>query len=561
MGDPKNPLPFRFGELTYDDFDRLSYLVAHLDDPRVLKMRAPDGGLDTVRPRDAKPDEAAWGIQAKRFTAQISWSNCKESLDRAVAQWGKPDRVTFAFPRDLTNNQHKLFVRHLVDRHPGVDVDWWGQTKLTAALNSSAAGAAIAKEFFHREDPADVVDRALRAGGPLKTGEDVLARHEATGDFLQTSNPHFRFTTAAGQRGDEVAAVPGSAMRMQFARGGQQLTVDAVPKADTALEHHGPKGRFAFSDPDRAIGLIKAVQTHGGRADLGEATISFERVPPPFDELVKEVNGVVTVRAELDAEPWATRLKVETDLGTEELDFDLSPGPRQAEWDAVLVGHRFGIRLEMRFVWQHDRDAGLIEINWQFTRATGSARDRARSLGLIVALHGTGTFALYDRDEVREPLHEATVPQPVPADLRGLRDVYQNLAEIQEFAGRTFGPPPDEFSGEESFNLAYLADQLRRGETSASISDATFVITAAGARDFQPGGADLTLKEELYAAFFGREVHVGQRISHLPKMRIGQWIRRRDGDWDVKLVPVSPSAAKVTVEYLKHDEPYPGNHT
>lgn len=79
-GDPKHPLPFPFGSLTDDEFDSLVYLLAQVSDPKVAKLRAPDGGLDTVRPSDDDPLVAAWGIQAKLHREHIKWADCRRSL-------------------------------------------------------------------------------------------------------------------------------------------------------------------------------------------------------------------------------------------------------------------------------------------------------------------------------------------------------------------------------------------------------------------------------------------------------------------------------------------------
>lgn len=125
-GDPKHPLPFPFRGLSDDEFDELVYLVAHVADSAVVKTRAPDGGLDTVRLAEDDPLRAMWGIQAKLHRDQPKWANCKESLDRAVEQWNVR-HVTFAFHRNLTVGQHKNFVKHLVGRHRGVKVEWWAR--------------------------------------------------------------------------------------------------------------------------------------------------------------------------------------------------------------------------------------------------------------------------------------------------------------------------------------------------------------------------------------------------------------------------------------------------
>ncbi len=81
-GDPKHPLRFPFCELTDGEFDELVYLVAHVTDPDVIKTRAPDGGLDTVRPADDNPLRATRGIQAKLHRDQIK---CRTARSRSTA--------------------------------------------------------------------------------------------------------------------------------------------------------------------------------------------------------------------------------------------------------------------------------------------------------------------------------------------------------------------------------------------------------------------------------------------------------------------------------------------
>jgi hypothetical protein len=172
-GDPKHPLPFPFRELTDDEFDELVYLVAHTTDGDVVKTRAADGGLDTVR------------------------------------------------------------------------------------LNLRDPGRTIAKRFFHHDDPADLVDRATRARGPLRTAEDLLEREGTTGEFLRTADPHFDFHTINRPWSEaEPPRTPNAAMRLQFRRGQQQLIVDAVPRNAAALLEYGPKGSAQFDDHDRALGSL-----------------------------------------------------------------------------------------------------------------------------------------------------------------------------------------------------------------------------------------------------------------------------------------------------------------
>lgn len=252
-GEPKHPTAFPFRELTDAEFDELVYLLAHVSNPCVAKLHAPDGGLDTVCPVPSNPTTAGWGIQAKLHREQIKWTNCKESLDRAVANWRAP-KVTFAFPRDLTVNQHRLFHKHLSGRHPGVAVDWWGETKLTALLLEGPAARGIAKRFFHSEDPAELADRAIRAGTPLRTAADLLQREEATGEFLRSADPHFDWvSTKRATTPGPVALAPGTAMRLEFGNEGHELIVDAVPRTPAAVEHFVQRARWSSPVPPIAI--------------------------------------------------------------------------------------------------------------------------------------------------------------------------------------------------------------------------------------------------------------------------------------------------------------------
>jgi hypothetical protein len=550
-GDPKHPLPFAFRELTDDEFDELVYLVAHVADPSVVKTRAPDGGLDTVRLAEDDPTRATWGIQAKLHREQIKWPDCKKSLDRAVEQWKTP-HVTFAFPRDLTQGQHSNHVKHLVGRHAGVKVDWWGATKLTAVMTGSDAGRAIARRFFHAEDPADVVDRALRAGGPLRTPADLLEREGAIGDFLRTASPHFDFhTTRRPTSHEAVAQAPNAAMRLEFADEEQQLFVDMVPRTAAALEHYGPKGSFAFKDHERAVALLDDVQRHGGRATLGEATVRFDRIPPPFDELLSEFEGVVSVRAEREAQPWAARITAETDEGKATLDLDLAPAQAEPSWDAKLVGQRHGVTVELRFVWRHDDGVGTVATTWRLTGVMGSVEERAQALAVIVALHGEGTFAVTDRDERRPAMILATERRSMPDGLRGLRDFYRNLAEIEAFAGKSIGPPPEEFGADDVHNVAYLAHLLRRGRLGGTIKSGKVFVSAEAVSHFRRSGNEIEIRDNLMAKLFGRDVHVADRVLHLPPMQVRHATRRPEGVWEVELVPVAGDEARMETEFRR----------
>ena len=550
-GDPKHPTPFPFEALTDDEFDDLVYLLAHAADPEVAKVRAPDGGLDTVRLSAGDPLVAAWGIQAKLHRGHIKWPDCKQSLDRAVAVW-QARAVTFAFPCDLTQGQHKLFHKHLGARHPGVALDWWGQSKLTAMLLASPAGRGIAKRFFHSEDPADLADRAIRAGGPLRTAADLLERETATDDFLQSADPHFGWISTKSPRGTPPAPPqPGTALRLQFSRNDQQLVVDALPRPGALPPGVGPRGALVFPDEsgrEEAIKLLHAVGTLGGRAELGRVSLRIDQVPAPFDDLLTEpIEGLVTVRAHREVPAWAATVAVDTDEGTATLDFDLATEEPGDEWDARLVGARHGLTIELRFVWSHSEQVGTLNLHWRFSSATGAADERALVLALLIGLHGTGTVEIRDREEHRPALCEQTTPTPVPDDLRFLHTVYDALATVQRFAGSTFGPPPEEITYEVAQQLAWLAQALRDGGYDAMLSNASMRCGPEALGSFRRSGSTIEVRETLCAEFFGRELTVANRSVQLPLMVIKQATRLPGSEplWDVELVPAIGDQAEV----------------
>src|SRR4051812_44558289 len=100
QGDPRRQRQYRYGELTPGEFEGLVFRVAWADDRRVVRLQAPDGGLDTLLPDERRPGKAAHGLQAKRHTRSIDRDDCEQSLDRSVDLW-EPRGLTFVFPRDL----------------------------------------------------------------------------------------------------------------------------------------------------------------------------------------------------------------------------------------------------------------------------------------------------------------------------------------------------------------------------------------------------------------------------------------------------------------------------
>jgi hypothetical protein len=188
---------FPLRELSPEDFERLCTYIVTMDFPDARRLAPPDRGADAIAPRDGAAVRV-W--QFKRMGHQISWPKCVESLDVAVEHHA-PVHVTFCFPRDLTAAQLLKFKAELQDRHPGLLVDWWGETYLVGRLLSGPQGERIARAFF--QDPAkttEVLLAAVTAGSPLETGSDVARVLAAIGSRT-AQDPDFHYSATVREVG------------------------------------------------------------------------------------------------------------------------------------------------------------------------------------------------------------------------------------------------------------------------------------------------------------------------------------------------------------------------
>lgn len=94
--------------LTPSGFEQLIYEVLRVTHPRVIRMRAPDGGADLI---DPGPPLQVW--QAKHYR-ELKWSDFRKSLERAVAVH-KPEIVTFVVPSDLTAKEYEGWEKLVKD--------------------------------------------------------------------------------------------------------------------------------------------------------------------------------------------------------------------------------------------------------------------------------------------------------------------------------------------------------------------------------------------------------------------------------------------------------------
>jgi hypothetical protein len=555
---PLGPRKFNVAGQHDEDFDELCFQLIRLEFPGAVKMRAPDGGADALLPRQGTADgyERCW--QAKRYPGDIHWPHCIESLDRAVERY-QPDRVTFCFPKNLTEGEEAKFDEKLRQRHPEITVDYWNGSELAGRLISSQEGERVARYFFGQEVDLAAMERAFQAGGLLQSGEQALERSLAIGEFLAGHDPYFSYPSGQREVGTPAPAPSEeTAMRVEMQREEVIAHADAVPRHAEAIERYGPKGRVIFADTDagkEARERLGQVMKEGGELLLeeGAASLTFDQLPPLFKEFVgRPMEGRMRFQVEEPAvpPPWPARVEVESDRGDAAMDFDLGPSAEPPEgWDVALQDTRGGLTLTVLFRWDHETNKGEMRVNWSYTMDLSPARDQLAAVRLLNALHGRGTFRLNDRSETR-PTVDITMEGKRPDELlKALQAVFADITTIEEWTGAELPIPAEGISRQEVVDLARVAQTIRDRGHSVNFEAFTANVLPSALPEIEEG-REIMIGHTLDAEVLGQVVHLGQTKMKLPRTKIASIHALADdakSRCKIRVVPADAESASVWV--------------
>jgi hypothetical protein len=551
---PITPDRFRFAEQSDDDFDELTYRLIMLEHPRAVKMAAPDGGLDTLLPLPGR-DGYSRGWQAKRYTGNISWSKCKESLDRAVEQYGI-EQLTFCFARNLTVNHEKLFVKHLVGRHAGVTVDYLNASALTARLTQTDEGQRVARHFFGDRDALARIERAQRAGGALASESDARERSLAVGEFMASSDPYFSYPTAQGEVGLPMPAAPAqTVMSVEHTRGAITVRTDAIPRDAEAMKRYGPRGQLIFSANDagrRALRALQRALTQGGEVEIDSSGVSarWDQLPPMFAEMVGEtVEGKVKIVVGAPMSLWPARITADTDRGAAAIDLDLAAQDSEEDWEFLLSGSNAGLTFTIRGRWDPVAERGEVNMTWTHTRDDSPAREQAPVLAFLKALHGSGTLRIEDRSGRRPSVEQKLRSSQESQGLSDLLWLFEAVALIEERAQATVRIP-ESISGQDAQALALVAQCVRDGGQEVTFRSMEFVSAPDGPLLSEKEITDVSVHQQLDARVLGQVVPLGKTITELPPLRI---VHREPasegppGHLRLRLAPASGEPAEIWI--------------
>ena len=387
-GEPKPSPPYRFDDLTPEQFEMLVFRLAWLEDRRVVRLRAPDGGLDTVLPRsEGTVAQAERGWQAKRHTGRIDTGDCRRSLDRAVEHWS-PAAVTFAFPHDLTASEHAAFVRDVASHHPGTQVDYWSKSTLLALLDT-IEGRRVATATWQEHDPVVLATQMLRAGSALQGGRDIAEAERAISERLgdATADYDWIIIHGAADSGGDPPLTPGALMRITLTQDRHAMYADCVPRhasPERCPEVHvnvddSPAGRQAREWLDTLRGA-------GGRLTIADGvTLSVSDIPPPFDDLVPGTafaGQQVTIKAISEPVPLYARITAGPLHDRASIDIDLLPVDPTPDWDAALEGRLGRLVVTLRFRFDVHLDHGKAHFNFSYKNANAPSRSQGCSYAL-----------------------------------------------------------------------------------------------------------------------------------------------------------------------------------
>jgi hypothetical protein len=451
---PLGPRRFDLGALSPEDFEALCVRLARLEVSGVTGTRAPDGGADALLSDPAGGYRRAW--QAKNHR-HIDWRKCQESLDRAVENYGIV-QFTFCFSVDLTNNDRRRF-EELRARHPGVEVDHWGASELVGRLSGSEDGQRVARFFF--EDPegsTELIARAVRAGGELRSVDQAVERVRAVGEYMD-GDAFFVYPLTHYPKGAGPPAPPGTMISVEYPEGGRVVRIDAVPRDAEAAERYPARMRVALKGPE--ADRLERARLRGEILHLDRgAEVTFQSLPPAFASDVGRTFEA-ELRIDFTPDPWTAEFRAITAAREESLRVTMEPMVAMPEWDRAYEGRFGGLTISLLTRFGEGREA--VGVTWTHRSDGSPAREQLTALRFLAAMHEEGEFVMHECEEGQRLLNRPNDSVAIDARLPALLSLFADIVSIEDWIGADLRVPA-EISAEEIQMIAQIAHAVRSGK-------------------------------------------------------------------------------------------------
>lgn len=528
---------FPYLDLHDEAFEELTFLLARLEEPDLVRPKAPDLGLDgVVLGKGDAP--APRGFQSKHFTTgSPSWLQCRKSLNDAIANYNVK-HVTFTFPRDLTGKQIKKFNQELADRYPEVKVDFWGASELTARLLTSDESERIARHVFG-VDEYERMSRLIRAGQDLDTAGQAISVLGATGNLF-SDDPYFDYRI-----GTRPASVPDSppaasvVMRLEVGDEHGVHSIDAHARPAALAADRLPKGTMHLAG-EEAIRRFQEFLRVGGELELEHVRMEWEQQPKHIAKLLgSEVDEAsVVLRSEPVLQPRPIRIQFQTTTGEVSLDFDTQPTAPPPGWDFALVGQRGGTTMQMTL-----RRRGEMNVHWSWQMgASHSADEHLVGLKILEAAAGEGDVRIIDLQSGKTLAVAASPEKPLDETIEILKRVLEDIVALESWLGVKIDVP-EEITGPDA-NAVRWAVELIKGVES-TWNDINFILARdPGEEPFSEAGI-VQVRRSLLLDLFGQQYELGEEATYVTGAKLVSTEQVPDGHKFV-LQPATPDAKMLT---------------
>lgn len=452
MAKAKGPTDYPLHDLPADRFEQLGFLLARTENPSVVPVRNKDAGLDARLPDDRGATSRGW--QAKRFTKEIHWAQCRDSVQTALAFW-RPPRITFVFVNDLSAKDQRAFEDDLASRFPLVRLDFWSGSEVQRRIRDTAEGRRAVAWLFN-DDKADkeAMLRAIATGSALSSTQQTAERQAVIQAYMDR-DPHLQYTIVSRSPGaPETPPSSAAVLSLTIEVDDQEVRFDASERYPGALQDLGGPPRLVLSDDDAgatAAAALEDIAAHGGsRVITSGATAGMPTVPIGLRGLLPDdgLRGVIEVSAATEdaAADLTPLMPVLVCAGEVELAlfFDLLNTPKTG-YDSTLAGSTGGLELA-----QSVRGLGIIgptrwTLDWRHRLGQGTAVEQLLAATIVLA-------AISDEPiELRHPADHGFLATIQGADgdvgdedyLRSWIAFLELVAELERWLGQPLYPTAD----------------------------------------------------------------------------------------------------------------------
>jgi hypothetical protein len=512
--------------MTPDRFEDLVLALAQRELKEVRRLQHPDGGADVLRPATGGRQAEVW--QAKRYPDDINWGECENSLKSAITRW-KPSKVTFVFPRDLSQQLEGSFETRLIHhedaQREGVEVTLWNLSEIVRRLDEHPD---IKVRFFGREQDTLMasLDRAIKAGGQLESGADLVERAKTLSEYAQQQDVDFEYDIGVGPAGGRephwedlpyLTVTVGDARTevrvTTWARDGSNVPLPSMFFVDTE------EGQEARLEAVRAL-------ARGEQATVTRGVQLTVHAPPQLlRDLAPDPNMLSSGTAQLNAgEPLPLELEIETGEGRLRRKLEMRPVPPRPGATLAFAGYTGSVLVEVNFTLLEEPS---ISANITFSAHLGDgARQDAEAAELLWAFHSHKHVALRSNTlfpssgELAGEFDDLRQNTDLER-MEWMRRFYADLAFLEEQLGIEL-PQPQQMTADDINAVGTAAQVLRTGEGTGTFGQASGMVDNPLEIPRIPD--DLMRRSpwrhRVSYPIFGREVELGIGEYELPGLKI-----------------------------------------